>query len=134
MKLIAGIKNRWKPLKQTNTFINAANGIRYAVKQEANMRIHVVAAGTAIAMGCMLGLSAMEWCVVIGCIVLVISLELINTAIEVICDRITIAYDPLIKIIKDTAAGAVLIAAIGSAVIGLIIFIPKIFYQINITL
>ena len=130
MKLSVGIKSRWKPLKHTNTFINAANGIGYAIQQEVNMRIHAVAAGTAIATGCMLGLSAMEWGIVIGCIVLVISLELVNTAIEVLCNLITTDFNSQIKIIKDVAAGAVFIAAIGSAIIGAIIFLPKIIHLI----
>ena len=131
MKLSVGIKSRWKPLKQTNTFINAANGIGYAIKQEVNMRIHVVAAGTAIATGYMLHLSALEWGIVIGCIVLVISLELLNTAIEILCDCITTEFNPLIKIIKDIAAGAVLIAAIGSILMGAVIFLPKIIHLLN---
>ncbi len=130
MKKSVGIKSRWKPLKQTNTFINAANGIDQAIKQEPNMRIHVVAAGTAIATGCILGLSAIEWGVVIGCIVLVISLELINTAIETLCDLISLEFNSQIKLIKDVAAGAVLIAAVGSAIIGIIIFLPKIIHLI----
>lgn len=130
MKQAAGIKSRWKPLKQANTFFNAANGIGQAIKQEPNMRIHVVAAGTAIAIGCILGLSAMEWGIVIGCIVLVISMELINTAIESLCDLITLEFNSQIKLIKDIAAAAVLVAAIGSVITGAVIFLPKIIHLI----
>ena len=66
------------------------------------------------------------------CLVLVISLELVNTAIEAVVDLCTQEYHPLAKIAKDTAAGAVLISAIASVVIGLIIFVPKILSLVSL--
>ena len=68
----------------------------------------------------------MEWLVVVLCITVVLTLEMINTAIEKLCDVVQPDYHPQIKIIKDIAAGAVLIAALGSIIIGAIIFVPKI--------
>ena len=63
---------------------------------------------------------------------LVLSLELLNTALENICDIVSKDFDPLIKIVKDTAAGAVFLSAAGSAVMGAVIFLPKIIHQIKL--
>lgn len=72
-----------------------------------------------------LGLSITEWCICLGLFGLVMALELVNTAVEAVVDLVTAERHPLAKIAKDTAAGAVLIAAIMAAVIGLLIFVPK---------
>ena len=64
----------------------------------------------------------------------VLALELINTAIENLCNIISKDFHPVIKIVKDTAAGAVLVSAIGSAIAGAVIFIPLIIHQIKILL
>ena len=67
----------------------------------------------------------MEWIVICLCIGLVLSAEAVNSAIEALADRVSPAYDEAIKRTKDLAAGAVLLLAIASAVVGLIIFLPK---------
>jgi diacylglycerol kinase len=72
-----------------------------------------------------------EWLFVVGCCVLVLSLELLNTAIENLCDIVTEEYHPIIKIVKDSAAAAVLITATGSVVTGLIIFSPKLIHLLK---
>ena len=69
--------------------------------------------------------SPVEWCICLGLFGLVMALELVNTAIEAVVDLVTSEYRPLAKVAKDTAAGAVLIAAIMAVVSGLIIFVPK---------
>ena len=84
-----------------------------------------------VALGVVLHISAMEWLFVAGCSMLVLSMELINTAIENVCNLISTEYHPLIKIIKDVSAAAVLVSAIGSIVTGSIIFLPKIIHQIK---
>ena len=66
-----------------------------------------------------------EWCICLGLFGMVMSLELVNTAVESVVDLVTQERKPLAKIAKDTAAGAVLIAAIMAAIVGLIIFVPK---------
>lgn len=76
--------------------------------------------------GFILTISNTEWLFIIGCSMLVMALELVNTAIEYLCDTITKDIHPAIKIIKDVSAGAVLLAAAGSVVTGIIIFFPKI--------
>lgn len=71
-------------------------------------------------------LSLTEWLVVVFTIGAVISLELVNTAIEAVVDLVTEEYHPLAKVAKDTAAASVFIIAIVAAIVGIIIFLPKI--------
>lgn len=70
--------------------------------------------------------SASEWIVLLACIASVLSLEMINSSIEKICNLVHPTYHPAIKTIKDMAAAAVLFVSIITAIIGAIIFIPKI--------
>ena len=84
------------------------------------MQIHCVATVLVVLAGIWLGLSKTEWC-----ICLILGLELVNTAVEAVVDLASEDYHPLAKKAKDTAAGAVLIAAMAAAVIGVIIFGPK---------
>lgn len=107
------------------SFVYAFAGIASAVCGERNMRIHLVAAFAAVSLGTWLGLSACEWVAVVICCALVMSLECLNTAIEAAVDLASPEIHPLAKKAKDCAAGAVLIAAIGSAIVGCIIFVPK---------
>ena len=74
----------------------------------------------------MLGITPTEWCICLTLFGLVIALELVNTAIESVVDLVTTERKPLAKTAKDTAAGAVLVAAIMAAIVGLIIFVPRI--------
>ena len=109
-----------------NSFKYAFEGIFTALKTEQNMKIHIFIMILVIIFGIILNINQIEWIICIILFGFVISLELINTAIENTIDLITIEKKPKAKIAKDTAAGAVLIASIVSAIIGLIIFIPKI--------
>ena len=86
---------------------------------------------TAIILGFTVSLSCFQWMLVLFCIGFVISLEMINSAIERYCDLVTTDFHPGIKIIKDVAAGAVLVASIMSLIIGLIIFIPALVDLLN---
>lgn len=74
----------------------------------------------------MLGITPIEWCICLTLFGLVIALELVNTAIESVVDLVTTERKPLAKTAKDTAAGAVLVAAIMAAIVGFIIFVPRI--------
>jgi len=80
----------------------------------------------AIIAGILLKISSTEWLFIVLCSMLVLMLELINTAVEYLCDTITTDFHPVIKIVKDISAAAVLISAAGSVITGLIIFLPKI--------
>ena len=109
----------------TKSFGYAFEGIFTCIRKERNMKIHCVMAVLVVAAGVILGLSPVEWCICQGLFGLVMALELVNTAVEAVVDLVTGEYHPLAKIAKDTAAGAVLIAAIMAAAAGLIIFVPK---------
>lgn len=110
----------------------AISGIIQCIQKERNIKIHLVFMFLVIICGFLFQLSITEWLVCILLFGLVISLELINTAIEAVVDLCTQEYHPLAKIAKDTAAGAVLISAIASVVIGLIIFVPKILSLVSL--
>ena len=106
------------------SFGYAFEGILTGIRKERNMRIHTAAMILVVLAGTILGLSAVEWCICLLLFALVASLELVNTAVEAVVDLATEERRPLAKIAKDTAAGAVLFAAIISVIIGLIIFLP----------
>lgn len=112
--------------KLINSFKYAFEGIATGIKEEKNMKIHIIIMILVIIFGIILKINKMEWLICIILLGFVISLELINTSIENTVDLITIEKNQKAKIAKDVAAGAVLIASITSAIIGLIIFIPKI--------
>ena len=113
--------------KLINSFKYAFIGIITALKKEQNMKIHYLIMTLVIILGIIYHLSTFEWLICILCFGLVISMEMINTAIETTVNLVTTKTEPLAKIAKDVSAGAVLVSAIISAIIGLIIFIPKIF-------
>lgn len=114
--------------KLLKSFKYAFEGIFTGIKEEQNMKVHIVIMILVIIFGIMLKISTIEWIICIVLFGLVISMELINTAIENTVDLVTKEKNEQAKIAKDVAAGAVLVSAIASAIIGLIIFIPKIFY------
>ncbi|MCM1377798.1 MAG: diacylglycerol kinase family protein [Clostridium sp.] len=107
------------------SFIYAWRGILSLVRQEHNAWIHVGASIGVMIAGIVFGLNHTEWCLVILCICGVLAAEGFNSAIEALADRITEEDDPLIGKAKDIAAGSVLLTALGAALIGLIIFLPK---------
>ncbi len=113
-------------MKLVKAFSFALNGIRICFLSEINYRIHVVAAVLAAAAGIYFGLSNVEWLVIAICITAVMVTEMLNTAIEKLCNLVHAGFHPLIKQAKDIAAGAVLLAALLSVICGGIIFIPKI--------
>lgn len=115
-----------KMKKLLKSFKYAFEGIFTGIKKEQNMKIHIAVMIFVIIFGIMLKISKTEWIICIILFGLVISMELINTAIENTVDLITKEKNEQAKIAKDVAAGAVLVSAIASAIIGLIIFVPKI--------
>ena len=112
--------------KLINSFKYAIEGIISSFKTERNMKIHVLAMIIVIALGFFFKLDKVEWCFIIIAIASVISAELFNTAIETVVDMVSPERNPKAKLVKDIAAGAVLVVAIGSAIIGFIIFGPKV--------
>lgn len=125
MKKVLSIKRLRK------LFGYAFKGIDDVIKHEPNMKIHVVVAILVVIMAFILKVSIIEWIILVLLIGAVLAAETINTTIENLVDMYTKEYDEKAKIVKDTAAGTVLILAITSAIIGLIIFIPKIIYLLE---
>ena len=104
------------------SFGYAIRGIGYGARTQRNLRIHLVALLTVICFNSMAQLSVTHWCIELLCCMLVLSLELVNTALEAVCDKVSPERHPLIGHAKDAAAGAVLVAAIGAVGIALLIF------------
>lgn len=115
-----------KNKKIKDSFKYAFSGIASAFKTEKNMKIHMIAVICVIVLGLLLKLNLLEWIICISCFVLVIGGELFNTAIEVVVDLVSPGINEKAKKSKDIAAGGVLVFAIGSLIIGLLIFVPKI--------
>ena len=112
--------------KRINSFKYAFEGIIMTIRSETNMKIHLFVMLLVIVAGVVLKLSAAQWKICIILFSLVIAGELFNTAIEAVVDMVMPEFHPKAKIAKDAAAGGVLVLAIGAAIIGLMIFIPKI--------
>lgn len=108
------------------SFGYALEGVAVGIRQERNMKIHCAAAVLVVLAGIFFRLSATEWCLCLILFGLILALELVNTAVEAVVDLVTEEYKPLAKRAKDTAAGAVFIAAVMAAIVGCILFLPKI--------
>jgi diacylglycerol kinase len=106
----------------------AWSGIWACIKKERNMKIHLGMMIAVIICGLIFSLTYTEWIICILLFGIVMALELLNTAVEAVVDLVSPTYHPLAKLAKDTAAGAVLVAAIAAAIIGLMIFIPKLIF------
>jgi diacylglycerol kinase len=107
------------------SFGYAIKGITYAFKTQPNFKFHTVATVVVVFMGFYCKLNQNEWLWIFAAIGLVLIVELLNTAIESFVDLVSPSFHIKAGIAKDTAAGAVLIASILAALIGLFIFLPK---------
>ncbi|MFZ0443321.1 MAG: diacylglycerol kinase family protein [Bacillus sp. (in: firmicutes)] len=117
-------KKRWRVLF---SFKYAIAGIRHGITHERNFKIHTICALLVIIFGIIFDIDRVEWMFVLFAIGGMLSLELINTAIERTVDYISPQFHLFAKQAKDVAAGAVFIYACLSVIIGCIIFLPKIF-------
>ncbi len=112
-----------RPKTPVDSFRYALNGVLLSFKTQKHLRIHFALAFAALLAGFVWQLSRAELLVLLSAICLVILAELFNTALETVVDLVTPDYHPLAKVAKDVAAGAVLIAAVNAAVVGLILFV-----------
>lgn len=108
------------------SFKYAFTGVLTVFKSQHNAWIHAAASIFVIGMGIFFNVSGLEWCMLVLAIMAVWVAESLNTAFEFLADAASPDFHPLVEKAKDVAAGAVLIAATGSAIIGLIIFVPYI--------
>jgi diacylglycerol kinase len=111
--------------KLLRSFVIGSVGFAHALRTEQNMWLHLLAAVGVVALGLWLKLAAGEWVAIVVAIGLVISAECVNTALERLADRVSREHDPLIKQAKDCGSAAVLVLAITAAVVGGIVFGPK---------
>ena len=107
----------------------AINGIKIATKYNKNIRIHLVIAIIVLVCSIILQMQLVEMAVIAMMVLLVISAELINTAIEEVIDLVTKDYREEARIAKDVSAGMVLIVSTGSVLVGFLIFTP---YVLNL--
>lgn len=114
-------------MKLLRSFMYAFEGVKTCFLTQRNFRIHIFAVIAVVAAAAFLGVSRWEWATLVICMALVISLEMINTAVELLCDRLHPEIHPLIKKMKDISAGAVMIVAGASVIIAALIFIPYLF-------
>ena len=122
-------KLKVKSKKISNSFKYAFQGFFTALKEERNMKVHIVIMLLVIIAGFIYKINPMEWIICILLFGIVLFAELVNTSIETVVDMITPYKDKKAKIAKDVAAASVLVVAISAAIVGLIIFIPKIFLK-----
>ncbi|MCX6268647.1 MAG: diacylglycerol kinase family protein [Bacteroidetes bacterium] len=107
------------------SFGNAFKGLINVIGTEPNFRIHLVAACLVIATGIVVRLNAIEWCMIIAVIFLVLAMEVINTAIEKLVDFVSPGFHVQAGVVKDISAAAVLLTAVAAVIVGLIIFLPR---------
>lgn len=102
----------------------AIEGILHALKTQRHLRYHLCTALLILLLSLILGISQSEFIAITIVVIIVLSVEMLNTAIEAIVDILFKDYNNMAKIIKDIAAGAVLTVSVGAAVVGYIIFLP----------
>lgn len=124
-------ENKWK----NKSFLKAAKysleGILYFIKNGRNIKIQIIAAILVVIAAIVLKVNNIEIAILGLTIFLVFAFEVINTSIENLADLYTTEYNEKVKIIKDTAAGAVSLVAIGAVIVGVMIFLPKILNILN---
>lgn len=108
--------------KLGNSFRYATRGIMFCVRHETNMRIHIVVLLYVLYFSQFYNLNRSEFLLLLLTCVIVISMEMLNTAIEVVIDKVSPQYSALAKVGKDVAAGAVFVSAITAVVVGIILF------------
>ncbi len=107
------------------SFVYACSGIKEVFSHEQNFKVHLLAAFLVVLFGLLLKASRLEWCVLFLAVALVLAAEMLNTAIEKLCDLTHPEQNETIRIVKDVSAGMVLVCAIGAACAGIVIFLPK---------
>jgi diacylglycerol kinase len=104
------------------SFIYAIHGLWSGIADQRNLKFQLGIGAIVVGAGFYLSITAIEWCIILLCIAMVIGLELVNTALENLVDLVTLERKPLAGKIKDIAAGAVLIVSVLSVIIGVTIF------------
>jgi len=114
-------------MRVIKSFACAFDGLKDCILHEKNFRIQYIIAILMVIAGIFFSISISEWLVMLLCFAVVLSFEIINSAIEKLCDLVCPDFNLTIKKVKDMSASAVLLSAIIAFVIGCIIFLPKIY-------
>lgn len=112
-------------------FRYAFQGLRTVWNDQLNFRIHIAIFFCVLAAGLFFGINRFEWLIILFCSMMVMGFELMNSAIEYLTDLASPDIHPLAQKAKDTAAAAVLLAAGFSVITGLIIFVPRILFELS---
>jgi diacylglycerol kinase (ATP) len=112
------------------SFRYAFRGLAYLVTTQRNAKIHCVLGALATLLGLLLGLERLEWIALVLTIALVLAAEGVNTAVEAVVDLASPGFHPLARVAKDVAAGTVLLTAVASVVVGVLIFVPRLWVLI----
>ncbi|MCG8338283.1 MAG: diacylglycerol kinase family protein [Proteobacteria bacterium] len=113
---------------------HAIEGIKIVLLTQHNAWIHAFATLLVVIAGILFSVSKTEWIWLIIAIVMVWVAEALNTAFELLCDVTSPEFHPIVKKSKDVAAGSVLISAIGSIIIGALVFLPRIYNLLNVNI
>jgi len=119
--------------KNLIAFKAAINGIAVALRSERNLRFHFFAVAAVSLLGALLGMTSLEWFIILILFAIVISMELINSAIESLCDLVQPEKDTQIGKIKDISAGAVLWTCFIALITAIILFVPKLFILFSLS-
>ena len=114
-------------MRVIKSFACAFDGLKDCILHEKNFRIQYIIALLMIIAGVFFSISVSEWMIILLCFAVVLSFEIINSAIEKLCDLVCPDFNLTIKKVKDMSASAVLLSAIIAFIIGCIIFLPKIY-------
>ena len=120
-------KKAWREVKYSEKFLNAFRGLYVFSKTTRHLFIHIITALTVIIFGFYFRISNIEWTLLVFAIGFVFVSEIFNTAIEIDIDLTSPEYHPYARDTKDVAAAAVLLSVFVAVIVGLIIFLPKIF-------
>jgi len=113
------------------SFRHAGRGIAWALSSQANLRVHFVAAAVVLIAALVLRFSVIEFVALVLCFTVVVAAELFNTTLEVLIDYAWPEHHPMIGRAKDVAAAAVLVAAAGAAIVGVLLFARHILLQLS---
>lgn len=105
------------------SFLFAFQGLRTAVLQERNIKVMLGGGALAVALGLVVGLDALSWAIIVLCCGVVLSAELVNTAVETVVDLVSPEFHPLAGRAKDIAAAAELVLCVAVGIVGIIVFV-----------
>lgn len=123
------MRRLWKKIKYK--FVYAIRGIWITVVEEKSLWFHILLFLLVVGFGIYFKITFIEWAIIFTMSAMVISFEVLNTAMEALVDMVAFEYNLKVKKIKDIAAGATLIASIFAIVVGLLIFVPAIISRFN---